>query len=272
MKSGKLFYVIAAAMLSFSGGLIVSTVHSAEPLPYPDGKLGEVVRLGEELVLKTDEHPLSKPYVGNALRCTSCHLEGGKHPQAGSFLQTAAAYPAWSPRENRVITLEDRVLNCFMRSQNGVRPPNGSQVAVAITTYITWLSTGAKIEMNGEKPLGPNHVPQIDLSKNKPADIERGKIVYQMRCGDCHGEDGAGDFDSPPVWGDRSYNQGAGLNRVDKLASWLKVGMPVDDTNLTEQEAIDVAAFINSHERPKFELEKHLPPPEKRGEYNAEPK
>lgn len=271
MRRGTLLCVSTLTLLSLASGWGRNAARGEDPLPYPDGKLGEVVRLGEEIVMRTDVHPLSKPYVGNALRCTSCHLEGGKHPQAGSFLQTAAAYPAWSPRENRVITLEDRVLNCFMRSQNGVRPPNGSQVAVAVTTYITWLSTGAKIEMNGEKPLGPNHVPQLDLSKNKPADIERGKIVYQRRCGDCHGEDGAGDLENPPVWGDRSYNQGAGLSRVDKLASWLKVSMPIDDADLTEQEAIDVAAFLNSHDRPTFELEKHLPPPERRGEYNAEP-
>lgn len=242
------------------------------PVPYPAGKLGEVVRLGETLVMETNEHPLSKPYVGNALRCTSCHLDGGKHPQAGSFLQTAAAYPAWSPREKRVITLEDRVLNCFMRSQNGVRPPNGSQVAVAITTYITWLSTGAAIEMNGEKPLGPNHVPALDLTKYETPNVERGKIVYQLQCADCHGEEGGGDIDNPPVWGEQSYNQGAGLSRVDKLASWLKVGMPLDDASLTTQEAIDVAAFINSHPRPAFDLKAHLPPAEKRGEYNgAEP-
>ncbi|MFI4874579.1 MAG: c-type cytochrome [Blastopirellula sp. JB062] len=239
--------------------------------PYPPGKLGEVVRLGEAIVNQTDRHPLSKPFVGNALRCTSCHLDGGKHPQAGSFRQTAAAYPAWSPREKRVITLEDRVLNCFMRSQNGIRPPNGSQVSVAVTTYITWLSSGAPIQMNAAKPLGPNHVPPLDLTKNQPADIQRGKIVYQQNCADCHGETGSGDPDNPPLWGDRSYNDGAGLSRIDKLASWLKVAMPLDDPILTEQEAIDVAAFVNSHPRPRFLLKEHLPPPDRRGEYNAEP-
>ncbi|MFY7875106.1 MAG: c-type cytochrome, partial [Pirellula sp.] len=107
-----------------------------------DDKLATVIRLGEAIVKNTVSHPLSKNYVGNALNCTSCHLDNGRHPKAGTFLGTATAYPAWSPRENRVITLEDRVLNCFMRSCNGIRPPLGSEVSVAVTTYITSLSQG----------------------------------------------------------------------------------------------------------------------------------
>lgn len=116
-------------------GIAAGVAHSQEPIDttVPLGKLGEVIRLGEAIVKNTSTHPLSKAYVGNALKCTSCHLDNGKHPRAGTFLATATAYPAWSPRENRVITLEDRVLNCFMRSCNGTRPPLGSQVSVAVT-------------------------------------------------------------------------------------------------------------------------------------------
>jgi thiosulfate dehydrogenase len=33
----------------------------------------------------------------------------------------------------------------------------------------------------------------------------------------------------------------------------LKVAMPLDDTDLSDQEAFDVAAYMNSHERPNFE-------------------
>lgn len=224
---------------------------------YPPGELGKAVRLGEDIVRNTSEHPLSKPYVGNALNCSSCHLDSGRHEKAASFLGTAAAYPAWSPREQRVITLEDRVLNCFMRSQNGIRPPNGSRLSVAIATYISWLSQGSKLEMNSEKPLGPNHTPPLQLDGIKP-NLQRGRSLYSDQCADCHGENGQGTDEGPPVWGDESYNDGAGLSRVAKLASWLKVAMPLDDTTLTTQESLDLAAFINSHPRPKFVLTEHL--------------
>ncbi len=257
--------IFLAAMLA--SGLRAQDASTVEQKSYPPGDLGEVVRLGEELVGQTSEHPLTKPYVGNSLNCTSCHLDSGRHENAASFVGTAAAYPAWSPREKRVITLEDRVLNCFMRSQNGIRPPNGSRVSVAITTYITWLSRGSKLKMNAEEPLGQNHTPALPLD-GLTSNVQHGAALYADQCAQCHSEDGLGTDDGPPVWGDESYNDGAGLSRVPKLASWLKVAMPLDDETLTTQEALDIAAFINSQRRPKFVLSEHLGDDTKLGEYN----
>ncbi|HCS52589.1 c-type cytochrome [Rubinisphaera sp.] len=237
--------------------------------PLPSGELGKVVALGREIVGNTNEHPLSKRFVNNALTCSSCHLDAGTDPKAATFLDIASAYPAWSPRENRAITLEDRVLNCFMRSMNGVRPPNGSKVSVAVTAYITWLSSGSRIRMNPEKPLGPHHVPAIKLDPQL-SNSNRGKTLYLEKCADCHGMQGQGTEEGPPTWGQNSYNDGAGLSRNDKLAAWLMVAMPLGDPDLTEQEALDIAAFVNSHHRPKFILIEHLPKPERLGEYNAE--
>lgn len=235
--------------------------------PLPAGELGRVIELGREIVEHTGEHPLSKPYVGNSLNCTSCHLDAGTHEQAASFIGVATAYPAWSPREKRVVTLQDRALNCFMRSQNGIRPPVGSEVAVAITAYITWLSTGQPVKQNPAKPLGPNHTPELAPAKGN---VESGQVLYTEHCASCHADNGLGSDDGPPVWGDQSYNDGAGLSREAKLASWLKVAMPLDDPHLSDQEAFDIAAFVNSHARPKFRLSDHLPKPDGLGEYNAQ--
>jgi thiosulfate dehydrogenase len=234
----------------------------------PEGRLGEVVRLGEAIVEKTTSHPLSKPFVGNALNCTSCHLKNGTHPTAGTFLASATAYPAWSKREDRVLTLEDRVLNCFMRSCNGTRPPSGSEVSVAVTTYITWLSRGMPMQMNEKRPIGPNGIIPLQVPFTK-ADKERGRTLYASRCAECHKADGQGDIDNPPVWGEQSYNDGAGLASIENLAAWMKVAMPLDDADLSDQEAIDIAAFVNSHPRSHFELREHLPQPDKLGEYNG---
>lgn len=239
----------------------------AEP-ELPPGRLGQAVELGRVLVEQTATHPLTKPYVGNALNCTSCHLDNGTHPKAATFIGVATAYPAWSPREQRVITLEDRILNCFMRSCNGVRPPLGSEVSVSIAAYITWLSTGQPLKMNAERSLGPNAVASLDVDV-QTADRNRGQALYADRCAACHGDDGQGDEDNPPLWGPRSYNDGAGLADVVKLASWLKVAMPLDETDLSNQEALDIAAYVNSHSRPTFRLQDHLPNPQRLGEYNS---
>lgn len=236
--------------------------------PIPDGPLGETIRLGRELVEKTTSHRLTKPYVGNALNCTSCHLKNGTDPQAATFIGVATAYPAWSPREKRVITLEDRILNCFMRSCNGIRPPLGSDVSVSIAAYITWLSTDLPIRMNAKRPAGPQAVANLKLDATH-ADLQRGEKLYSAKCAICHGDSGQGDKESPPVWGVQSFNTGAGLANVTQLASWIKIAMPLDEADLTDREALDVATFINSHERPEFRLQEHLPPPERLGKFNA---
>ena len=218
----------------------------------PPGELGKVIRLGETLVNETSTHPLTKAFVGNVLNCTSCHLEAGTHPAAASFIGVATAYPAWSPREQKVISLEDRIGNCFLRSMNGTRLPSGHEASVAIAAYITWLSQGERLKMNPEAPLGPRHVPKLKLDVTT-ADLKRGEQLYRQKCADCHGRDGQGVDDSPPVWGAKSYNSGAGLSRPASLANWLKVAMPIDDPNLSAAEALDIAAYVNSHPRPQFQ-------------------
>jgi thiosulfate dehydrogenase len=270
------------AVIVFPSGIALAQAPSSSipaEIPVPDqvatktyqseDQLGEWVQLGEEIVSKTTEHPLSKPYVGNRLNCNSCHLQNGRHPRAGSFLGSATAYPAWAPREKTVLTLEDRILNCFMRSCNGMRPPLGSKVSIAINAYITSLSQGEVMRMNPEKPVGPRAIKFLS-AKSDSESSERGLLLYAEKCADCHGLDGQGDLENPPVWGAHSYNDGAGLANVENLGAWLKVAMPLDDANLTEREAIDIAVFVNSHKRPKFKLAEHLPNAEETGVYNGE--
>ena len=122
--------------------------------------------------------------------------------------------------------------------------------------------------MNPKAALGPRHVPNLTIDTTK-ADIKRGEALYASQCADCHAAGGEGTKDGPPVWGDRSYNDGAGLSQTSKLGAWLKVAMPLGDPSLSEQDSLDIAAFVNSHPRPHFQLEDHLPPPEKRGEYDS---
>ncbi len=260
---------VAALALIAARGVGSSTADDEPERAVPDGPLGDAVRLGKDLVERTSTHPLTKPYVGNVLNCTSCHLDNGENPEAASFIGVASAYPAWSPRDGRVITLEDRISNCFMRSCNGVSPPLGSRASVALAAYITWLSTDAPLRMNPKSPHGPNAVKPLKIAAES-ADLTRGKAVYAEKCADCHADDGTGRKKTPPVWGPRSYNQGAGLAKPDQLAAWLKVAMPLDDPDLTDQEALDVAAYVDSHDRPPFNIQDHPPAASKLGEYDSE--
>jgi thiosulfate dehydrogenase len=138
---------------------------------------------------------------------------------------------------------------------NGSRPPYGSKPSLAITAYLTWLSTGTPIAPNSEAPFGPHALARIKLDASK-VNLEAGRIVYEARCASCHGSDGQGD---PPVWGPRSYNAGAGVAQVHRLAAWLRVTMPPDDPSLSVEEAVNVAAYVNAQPRPDFVLRDHLP-------------
>lgn len=227
------------------------------PTELPAGDLGKVVALGRDIVNNTNTHPMSRQYVGNSLKCTSCHLDAGTIPDALSFLGAASIYPTFTPREKQTITLEDRTLNCFMRSMNGVRPANGSEVSIAIAAYITWLSEGYPVKMSLKGPFGPNSQPALKIDP-ATADVLHGKAVYASACVSCHGSDGAGVGEFPPVWGSMSYNSGAGLAQNLKLATFLKHAMPLGNPNLSDKDALDVAAYVNAQARPKFVLEEHL--------------
>src|SRR5699024_6514152 len=87
--------------------------------------------------------------------------------------------------------------------------------------------------------------------------FDRGEEVYEASCAVCHSSDGegmtaGGETVFPPVWGDGSYNWGAGMSRIPMLAAFVKRNMPLGQPGtLSDQEAWDVAQYINSHERPQ---------------------
>jgi thiosulfate dehydrogenase len=262
----------------------------AAPKSYPKGAVGEMVKLGEQIMLHTNTHPLTKDYVGNKLQCTSCHLRGadGKPGTAdgiSSFIGTATAFPAYSKREKAVQTLQNRSNNCFMRSMNGTRLPVDSKASIAIATYITWLSTGMPIKMNTKAPLSPHNMKLWPKGFKHFAKIQKkathknylnGKKLYATKCAACHGINGAGMGAFPPIWGKNakgewlSYDTGAGMSKLNKGAAWLKSNMPLGQGgSLSDQEAADIALYMNAQPHASFDLAKRLPPREQMGYYNS---
>jgi thiosulfate dehydrogenase len=83
---------------------------------------------------------------------------------------------------------------------------------------------------------------------------------------------------APPLWGPRSFNVGAGMARLQVTAAFVRSNMPFDTPGtLTSQDAFDVAAFMNGHERPDFagkenDWPKGDPPPDSPYKTKAKPK
>ena len=211
----------------------------------PAGAQGELIRIGYEVVAHTQEH--AKPYVGNALNCTNCHLDAGLNPNAASFVGLSAVYPEYRARTARRMSLADRINECFERSLNGRALPADSEKLQAVVAYIEWLSqgipSGSRIPWRG--------IPRLE--SNRRPDPGTGKRVFATKCALCHGSDGHGTMAAPAVWGQNSYNIGAGMARVSVAASFIKANMPRGwGWSLSDDEAFDVAAYINSLPRPDF--------------------
>mgnify|MGYP001577546347 CR=1 FL=1 len=222
-------------------------IEFAPPSPetIPGSQLGEQIRLGYEIVVNTQEY--ARPYVGNRLNCTNCHLDGGLNPNAASFVGLAAVYPEYRARNARMNTLADRVNECFERSLNGRALPPDSSKLQAVVAYITWLSRGV--------PSGAT-IPWRGLQRiqsQRPIDSDNGKKVFASKCVFCHGSDGLGTMAAPPVWGPQSYTIGAGMARVSVAAAFIKSNMPRSwGWSLSDDDAYDVAAYINAQPRPDF--------------------
>jgi thiosulfate dehydrogenase len=131
--------------------------------------------------------------------------------------------------------------------------------------YINWLGKDVK---QGEKAAGSGLKELAFL--DRAADPVKGKVGYEKHCVSCHTTSGLGMLNSdssgylyPPLWGPNSYNSGAGLFRMSSLARYIKYNMPQgvthDRTTLTDEEAWDIAAYVNSQTRPNKDIRKDWP-------------
>jgi thiosulfate dehydrogenase len=211
----------------------------------PDGPLGESIELGEQIFLNTPR--FARAYVGNQLSCNDCHIEKGTAAYAAPLLGLPGIFPMYNQRAGRVVTLEDRIQECFTRSENGRPLPYRSAELIALVSYIQWLSRSIPA---GQVPPGRGLVKLPELY----GDATRGAAIYTSQCAICHGTDGKGEPPVlPPLWGPGAYNQGAGMNRVAKMAAFVQHNMPQNHPgSLTPQQAFDVSAFVASKPHPPF--------------------
>lgn len=216
----------------------------------PTNDFGKSVKLGEQIFTHTTQ--FAGKYVGNTLNCASCHLDAGRKPNSSPLWGAYPLYPAYRSKNGHVNSFAERMQGCFRYSMNGKAPPLGDPVLVALETYAYWLAKGAPI---GERLAGQGY-PKLPAPAQK-ADYARGSAVYAQHCALCHGAEGQGQSSGgeavfPPLWGARSFNWGAGMGDIQNAAGFIKANMPLGlGGTLTDQQAWDVATFMDSHERPQ---------------------
>lgn len=223
---------------------------------------------GYELISNTSYYLGPKGKVAaltNGMNCQNCHLAAGTLPWGNNYSAVASTYPKFRARSGTIETMEKRVNDCMERSLNGKALDSNSREMRAIIAYLHWV--GDEIP-KGQKPKGSGI---LDLPfMKRAADPTKGAVVYQQKCVTCHGPNGQGQpnadgygYTYPPLWGEHSYNDGAGLFRISRFAGYVKANMPFGATynkpQLTDEEAWDVAAFVNSQPRPSRDLSKDWP-------------
>jgi thiosulfate dehydrogenase len=229
-----------------------------------DSKLSKDIKWGFRIFTNT---PGEVPHLApGKISCNNCHLNGGQREKSLPLVGVAGMFPEYNRRAGRLYTLADRVVDCFIRSENGtgvieaqgqqVLPTPTSKEVLAVAAYITWLASGSEV---GKNPpwRGQNTISMENLIPVDKLDPVRGEALFKQHCVNCHGENGQGvqigDKKAGPLWGPDSWNDGAGAARVYTLAGIIRYAMPyLYPGGLTDEEAQQVAAFINTRPRPSF--------------------
>jgi thiosulfate dehydrogenase len=269
---GFLFATVVTALIG-SGAVLGALLHERSAASVSAGvPEAATVEYGRRLLRETallmgpDHEDPAMRYTGARLACASCHLETGTKPGTLSLMQTASRYPRPSPRDGGVRDLRDRINGCMLRSMNGRELPRDSIEMIAMEAYINHL--GERYAASSESRRTASE-PAAFAEPKRAADPVAGEVVYEERCAVCHGADGQGlratlepadGYVFPPLWGGDSYNDGAGMHRVLTAAGFIKARMPLGQADLTDDQAFDVAAYINSHPRPAMsDLERDYP-------------
>jgi thiosulfate dehydrogenase len=217
----------------------------------------DLIKYGRELIVNTAAYLGPKgavAHISNGMNCGNCHLEGGTRSNGNNFASVAFTYPRFRMRSGKKESIQFRIEDCMQRSLNGKKLDSNGKEMTAMVAYIRWLGKDVTSSTVIKKDTD---LPCIE----RAASIKNGAAVYALRCITCHGANGNGltkpdstGYIYPPLWGPDSYNTSAGNYMLSKLASFVKHNMPYtvkpQAAVLTDEEAWDVAAFVNSQNRP----------------------
>jgi thiosulfate dehydrogenase len=209
---------------------------------------------GRRLVTRTTEYlgpdvaDTGMRFTMSRLACASCHIRAGAEP--GELSLVAAV----TGRHEK--SIEDRINECMTRSMNGRPLPRDGAEMIAMVSWLRFLADEDEATSASQRRT---HDPPAFKAPERPADPEAGERLFEKRCADCHGKDGAGlpasrnladGYLFPPLWGSDSFSDGASMHRVLTAARFIKARMPLGRPDLDDDQALDVAAFIDSKARP----------------------
>ncbi|WP_305907409.1 c-type cytochrome [Methylomarinum sp. Ch1-1] len=230
---------------------------------------------------RTDGRPAL--YTGQIMNCSACHAQGGTVPHSWPLTRTYSHFRLRAnldapPQDGEgefygplgywrdTITVNrDCGINCAGQGEI----PKDSYEMDALVAWTKAVQEGIypgegilipelKLKSNNTKIPGAR-IPIFEKVLNDPefkADPKAGKVAYDRTCASCHGKDGLGKWSEksgytvPPVAGGGSHTKAGGPYMVPVLAAFIQRQMPLSQPgSLTEQEAIDIAAYLSDMPR-----------------------
>lgn len=233
-----------------------------------DPEQKDLVMYGRDLIQNTSKYFGPKGNISsttNGMNCQNCHLNAGTTVFGNNYGSVASLYPKMRARSGSLETIPKRINDCFERSLNGLPLDTNSREMSAIVAYMQFLGENVG---KGNKAKGSG-LKKLEFL-NRAVDVQKGNDVYISKCASCHMANGEGllaeeatHYIYPPLWGKHSYNDAAGLYRITNFAMYVKYNMPLGSTHdapqLSDEEAWDVAGYINAQPRPHKNVPKDWP-------------
>jgi sulfur-oxidizing protein SoxA len=176
--------------------------------------------------------------AGSAKSCAGCH---GSASQA--MRGVASRYPAYDPRQRRVINVEQRINACRVTHQQAEPLAYESQELLALTAFIGRQSRGLPVAVRIDGPAA--------------ASFERGRMAYGRRrgqldlsCAQCHGQRAGarlrgevisqGHVNGHPVYRQMWQTMGS----THRMFAWCNDAVRAEPHALGSQEYVDLELFV----------------------------
>ena len=112
-------YVMSGPLVSSRTTMVTAWFIPKSPLTDPSldkSTLSNQIRWGFRIF--TDTPHEAPQFAPGKMSCNNCHLNGGQRERSLPLVAVAGMFPEYNRRSGRLYSLGDRIVDCFLRSEN----------------------------------------------------------------------------------------------------------------------------------------------------------
>ena len=200
----------------------------------------EQVMLGYRIMENVQQYVTTKSFAHSDLSCSSCHFDGGTRKGGRNGGNTLVGV---SVRNKTDEELNRKNNICFAGCMNGEPLPDDAPELAALNAYYRWISKDVPVSDTLPSWYG---IKELNALSSHSPSIPNGRRGYNAHCAACHHTDGQGSIGVPPLWGEHSYNTSSAVHKLSVISFFIYTSMPLDHPCLSQEDAIDVGAYIRT--------------------------